>query len=423
VPARQKPELHVAWVTITYRSVALSIVFLALIVGGIMYFAFPDTTQAGITKFGGWFDHVFSGRSGTTSDKKPAGPQHANFTSIDGTVRVKKASSNTWVTADYNLPLDEGDVVQTGSEGIAKVVFADGTNYTVKQDSLIVIEHNSTNAAQQTDVAVQVTTGTVDLSTASFSTGSKSEVKVAGATASLSQLSSAQVHNDPRGDQHEILLKTGSGEVQRNGETVKLGSYDRVTFTADAPHMTRIKDLSPPTLITPANMTPVFSGPGMHVDFSWTPVENTRGYHVRVSKNPYFSSVVYDKIVTGTDLQLSNIPEGAYYWLVQSVSTSNNKESIESEKNRFTVVPKGRVDVALALEIDLIQQGHVIEIEGKTEPGARVMVNGEEVPVVRDDGSFNYFTPPLPVGPSIITITAQNKNGGVNTQQKKVLIQ
>ena len=34
-------------------------------------------------------------------------------------------------------------MVQTGSEGMAKVVFNDGTNYTVKQDSLIVIEENS----------------------------------------------------------------------------------------------------------------------------------------------------------------------------------------------------------------------------------------------------------------------------------------
>ena len=49
-----------------------------------------------------------------------------------------------------NIPLEKGDVVQTGSEGMAKVVFNDGTNYTVKQDSLIVIEENSANDQQQT---------------------------------------------------------------------------------------------------------------------------------------------------------------------------------------------------------------------------------------------------------------------------------
>jgi hypothetical protein len=62
-------------------------------------------------------------------------------------------------------------------------------------------------------------------------------------------------------------------------------------------------------------------------------------------------------------------------------------------------------------------------LSGKTAVGARVMVNGREVPVVDANGTFHYFTPPLPAGVSVITITAQNSKGGVNTQQKKVEIQ
>src|SRR5437660_1040552 len=106
--------------------------------------------------------------------------QQAHFTALDGTVRVKKGNSNTWVVADYHIPLEKGDVVQTGSEGMAKVVFNDGTSYTVKQDSLIVIQENSANDQQQTNVAVAVSTGTVDLSTATYSQGSKSQVTGAG---------------------------------------------------------------------------------------------------------------------------------------------------------------------------------------------------------------------------------------------------
>jgi hypothetical protein len=65
----------------------------------------------------------------------------------------------------------------------------------------------------------------------------------------------------------------------------------------------------------------------------------------------------------------------------------------------------------------------VIEVTGKTEPNARVMVNGREVPLITGDGSFHYFTPPLPNGENVITVTAQNSRGGVNTQQKTVIIQ
>jgi len=43
--------------------------------------------------------------------------------------------------------------------------------------------------------------------------------------------------------------------------------------------------------------------------------------------------------------------------------------------------------------------------------------------MITNDGSFHYFTPSLPPGESVITVTAQNSQGGVNTQQKKVVIQ
>ena len=103
---------------------------------------------------------------------------------------------------------------------------------------------------------------------------------------------------------------------------------------------------------------------------------------------------------------------------------AGGRESVESEKNRFTVIPKGKASVGMRLELDpFIQHGHVIEVMGKTEASARVMVNGHEVALILPDGSFHYFTPPLPNGQSVITVTAQNAQGGVNTQQKTVVLQ
>src|SRR5258707_4029998 len=213
--------------------------------------------------------------------------QQAHFTALDGTVRVKKGNGNSWVGADYNVPLEKGDVVQTGSEGMAKVVFNDGTSYTVKQDSLIVIEENSANDQQQTNVAVAVSTGTVDLSTATYSQGSKSQVIVAGATASLAPESSAQVHNDPKIDQHEILMKKGTGEVTRNGETVQLANWEKVSFQGAEPRMEKAKGTGPPTPISPANMAPLFS-PGdatKNLGFALPNMQNAVGYRMGVRVN------------------------------------------------------------------------------------------------------------------------------------------
>jgi hypothetical protein len=425
--ANRKPGIHVAWTTVTYRSVALLILAVAVVFFIAMRVAFPQFTQNGVKAVdnvaGKLLERVAGMSTPTSTGVSTA--QQAHITALDGTVRVKKGNGNTWITADYNIPLEKGDVVQTGSEGMAKVVFNDGTSYTVKQDSLIVIEENSANDQQQTNVAVAVSTGTVDLSTATYSQGSKSQVIVAGAIASLAPESAAQVHNDPKADQHEILMKKGTGEVTRNGETVQLANWEKVSFQGQQSHLEKAKEIGPPTPIAPANMAPLFSAgqSTKDVEFTWTAMANAVGYRLRISRNPYFSSTLVDKKVNTAAVTVTGLGEGVYYWMVQSYDTAG-KESVESEKNRFNIISTGKQTEAIDLELDpFIQHGHVIEVTGKTQTGARVMVNGSEVPMLGTDGSFHYFTPPLPPGEAVITVTAQTAQGGVNTQQKKIIIQ
>jgi hypothetical protein len=425
--ANRKSGIHVAWTTVTYRSVVLMIMAAAAIFFIAVRVAFPQFTENTL-KAG---EHVGSKLLERVAGMAPAAgsgvstAQQAHFTALDGTVRVKKGNGNSWVPADYSIPLEKGDVVQTGSEGMAKVVFNDGTSYTVKQDSLIVVEENSANDQQQTNVAVAVSTGTVDLSTATYSQGSKSQVIVAGATASLSPESAARVHNDPNSNEHEILMKKGTGEVSRNGETVKLANWEKVSFKGQQSHLEKAKEIGPPTPIAPANMAPLFSSGEATKDvaFSWTPMANAVGYRLRISRNPYFSSTLVDKKINTAAVTVTSLGEGAYYWMVQSYDAAG-KESVESEKNRFTIISKGKQTEAIELELNpFVQHGHVIEVTGKTQMGARVMVNGSEVPMINPDGAFHYFTPPLPTGEAVITVTAQTAQGGVNTQQQKIIIQ
>jgi len=429
VSNKAKPGIYVAWKTVTYRSVVLMLIGVAVIFGGVMHLAFPQFTDSGLKAVGSFTSKMLekvAGLAPPIQRTSAAVSQQAHFTALDGTIRVRKANGNSWINADYNVPLEKGDVVQTGAEGMAKVVFNDGTNYTIKQDSLIVIEENSANDQQQTNVSVAVTTGTVDLTTATYVQGSKSQVIVAGAKASLAPDSSAMVRNDPRADQHEILMKKGSGQIERNGEVVKLSNWEKVSFQNQSKTMDKGKEVGPPTPVAPGNMMPIFIAEGeksKDVEFNWTPMAGAAGYRLRISHNPYFSSLLLDRKVDSPNVVVTGLAQGAYYWAIQSYDATG-KESVESEKNRFTIIPKAKEKVELSLDIEpFIQHGHVIEVQGKTEGGARVMVNGREVPIVADDGSFHYFTPPLPNGENMITVTAQNSKGGVNTRQEKVVIQ
>ena len=210
-----KPGIHVAWKTVTYRSVALGVLFIAVVLFVGMNFAFPQFTQKevkSVSNLGSRLLEMVAGAGGTAK-AGAVSSQQAHITALDGTVRVKKASSNSWVTADYNVPLEKGDVVQTGSEGMAKIVFNDGTNYTVKQDSLIVIEENSANDQQQTNVSVAVSTG----HGGSFDRHLCPGIEIAGDRGRSNRIPGAgqRGHGAQRsqGDQHEILVKKGSGEI------------------------------------------------------------------------------------------------------------------------------------------------------------------------------------------------------------------
>ncbi|PYV48105.1 MAG: hypothetical protein DMG92_14510 [Acidobacteria bacterium] len=422
--SNQKPGIQIAWKTVTYRSVVLFVMAILTAMLVATRFTFPEFSGRAEKQVRNLFTNLLERVAAQPSTAGGVVSQQAHITALDGTVRIKKANSNEWVRADYSLPLEKGDVIQTGSEGMAKIVFNDGTNYTVKQDSLIVIEENSANAHQQTNVAVSVNTGTVDLATGTYAQGSRSQVILDGATASLGPESAARVSKDAKAQHDELLITKGSGVVERNGQTLQLAGWEKASFKPKSGGLEKIKEIGPPTPISPANMMPIFiSHDPKPIEFSWTPMANAKAYRLQVSRNPYFSSLILDRKVSSADVMVSGLNEGPYYWMVRSLD-AQEKESPESEKNRFTVIAKGADSGKITLGLDpFIQHGHVIELMGKTEIGARVMVNGHEVPVIGADGSFHYFTPPLPNGETLITVTAQDSRGGVNTQQQKVVIQ
>src|SRR5258708_23401752 len=270
----------------------------AIVFAAIMHVAFPQFTDSSFKAVGSFTSKLLekvAGLAPPIQKTSAAVSQQAHFTALDGTIRVRKGNGNSWMNADYNVPLEKGDVVPTGAEGMAKLVLNDGTNYTVKQDSLIVIEESSANDQQQTNVSVAVATGTVDLTTATYVQGSKSEVSVAGAKASLAPDSSAMVHNNPKDNQHEILLKKGSGEIERNGEMVHLSNWEKVSFQNESKTMQRATEIGPPAPITPGNMMPLFinaAEKATEIKLPCPPIPNSTGHRLRISHNPYFSSVL-----------------------------------------------------------------------------------------------------------------------------------
>jgi hypothetical protein len=63
-----------------------------------------------------------------------------------------------------------------------------------------------------------------------------------------------------------------------------------------------------------------------------------------------------------------------------------------------------------------------MEIVAETDPGTTVMVNGQKAAVIFAGSRIRHFVGPLPDGVTVITITAQNDEGGVNTKRLAVVL-
>ena len=401
--------------TISYRSVVILVVLVVAGVGvGISVFLYPEQIKRAIAKL--------LESTGGTAVAPALEQRQARFVNIDGTVRVKKANGVHWVAASPNLALEKGDVVQTSSDGQARIAFADGTIYMVRADTLLVVEENSgVPNSKVTNVSVQVTTGEVDLSTTKFE--GESKVVFANAVARIAQDTRASVRNDPKSQTSQFTMTQGHAEVLRGSEKVELGAYEQVSFQADSSAMERRRVVGPPMLLTPVNQAPVIAAETgrTEVTFVWSPVPTAKNYRLRLSTSPIFSTLVYDKKVPSSTAKVPALTEGVYYWAVSSIG-ENGKESQTSDASKFSLL-RQKDEILLEVQ-NVIQHGKTIEIVGRTEPGARIMVNDQPVFAVQPDGSFKHFTPPFTTnGANIITVTAQNAKGQIATRRKTVYIQ
>ncbi len=411
---RSERRVEIEWQTVSYRSVATIVLIIALIAGATLYFLYPEKIKGAIAGF--LNRHV----AGTATSQVQQ--RQAHFLNIDGNVRVKKANAIGWVAASPNLPLEKGDVVQASSDSVARISFADGTIYTVRPETLIVVEENSGLAnSKVTNVSVQVTVGEVDLSTTKFEGVSK--VVIANMEARMGQDSRAKVKHDPKTQTGEFTMAQGNSEVLRGTQRLTLGSYEQVSFTGESGPLNRQRVAGPPLLLIPAPGAPVISEGGKaEVSFTWTPVPSAKSYRLRISNSPIFTSLAYDRKVSSPTVKVTGLTDGTYYWAVSSMD-EKNQESQPSDASKFVLRQSAKDEILLEVD-NFILHGKVVEIVGRTEPGARIMVNDEPVFAVLPDGTFKHFTQPFPSsGANQLTVTAQNQKGQIASRRKTVYIQ
>ncbi|HTG27601.1 MAG TPA: FecR domain-containing protein [Methylomirabilota bacterium] len=412
----KEPRVEVYWTAVTYKTVIVYALILLGAILGVVYLISPDL-------YSSLYHKASNAISTPDTENLSISQMQAKFVNLDGKVQIKKVNSVQWVTADYKTTLDKGDFVQTGSDSAARITFADGTTYTVKSDTLVTVEENSMASNRPTSVAMRISTGSVDLATPNWSSpGSKAAVNVEDASAQLRQNSRASVKNDPDNNNHEIVVSTGSAEVQRGDERIELTQWEKASFPTGG-GIQRSNVLAPPSLVEPLNLAPIINEkPKISpVHFVWKSVEDAVSYTVRLSATTSFRTIVKQAKVSGTSADITGLDPGEYFWNVTAQDAKKQTSEV-SETFQFTLVAQGKSQ-DMMLEIEGTQlHGRVAEIVGRTEPGAALIVNGQSVPNIAADGQFRHFTEPLEPGQHTISIIGSNRRGGTAQQTVSIVV-
>ncbi len=411
------PHVEVYWRAVTYKTViGYALLAVAIIFSGI-YLAKPDLYRVVLQKIS---DKV----SDPEVEPLSADQKHAKFVNLDGKVEVKKVNSVQWVVADFRTMLDKGDQIKTGSDGDARITFGDGTTYTMKPDSLVVVEENSSENNKPSSSGIGITTGTVDWAIPNFTLAeSRAQVRVEDTRAQLGSNSRGKVKADPENKSTEIVVSSGSAQVQRGQEKIDLAPFEKVTIPNNGTFQ-KSNVLAPPELVAPLNLSPIIAeNPKISpVRFEWKPVQDAVSYSLRVSTTSMFTKIVKEAPkVSSTAVEITGLDPGDYFWNV--TATDGKKQTSEvGETFKFTLVAQGKSQ-SMLLEIDGTQlHGRVAEVVGRTEPGAALIVNGQSVPNVSPDGSFRHFTEPLDPGQHTISIIGSNRRGGTAMKQVSIVI-
>lgn len=355
------------------------------------------------------------------------GAGQAQFVTLQGEVELRRGSAGEWQEARSRVQLQSGDTVRTGENGSAVVVFQDGTLYTVQPNTQFIVSQGSGGAGGAPEQAIEMKYGWVNLST-SQSTGSN--VKTPGAVARVKESSEAYVAVDKGTSQGRFGAYRGGLELASNGGTTRqVGPLQQVVQTGDL--------LSEPRAM-PGKPEPEEPVDDLLLDLdatkklvlAWQPVPGATHYALQVSRNHLFVDNVIDaESRTRTRATLGLRGEGSFQWRVAAFG-ADGLQGPWSEPRKFRVASAvhnggGEKKDAAPPELDLGDiktYGSISMVNGRTEPGARVEVNGEQV-TLGADGSFTKAVQLNKEGWNIIEVRARNAWGNETVRRHRVFVE
>lgn len=397
---------RIEWFTVSYRSLALA--------GG------------GLVLLGALGFYLFGNRTPPPPPPPASIETGARFERIEGSVQVKRAGTLEWVTATRAVVLRQNDLVRTGSGAGAEIHFADGMVFNVRPDSLITIEESSQNPlSRQQRTALSIQSGEANFQTAASNIPGSTTISTptVRTTAERETAGSIQVADSGATG---VRIFRGQGEAQTTGgQRIALASNQGVNVDAGGAAGEKLSLPSLPSLTAPPNQTEV-AYPDLAQGVTllvWGAVPGAGGYRVLVDFSPGFARPLYDRQgVRATQMELRALDAGSYYWKVAAVDASGNEGGF-SDVWRFAIAKAPQSTAPpppLVLEIAELK-GNILHVQGRTEAGSRVTLDGERLEVL-PDGSFNEFLTFAGGAGATVVVRSTSPRGASSEQRRRVTV-
>lgn len=349
----------------------------------------------------------------------------AQVIAVSGRVEVQRANQTTWERAREKQALYNGDFIKTTADATAELLFADGTVYRVGPDSLLEIHREARTGPRPEPGEVKVRVGQVNVSTALNSSSLVTES--AGVRIAQESRVGVEVAEDAT---TVVAAYAGRAQVAATvGGTVELTERQAVTARRDAGLSPRRAIPDPPQLEAPQANALINMDQSNRVVLSWRPVPGVVGYKVQVSRSHLFAPANIEVETTRKEptVTLRLRWPGTYYWRVASLGPEQTP-SEWSPPRSFRGYSGARVEELAdttppPLSVQRPQQmGNLFLIQGVTEPGATVTINGEAV-AVAGDGSFKKAVAVTREGRNVIVVRAVDPAGNSTEHRETVFVE
>ena len=316
----------------------------------------------------------------------------ARILSFEGEVRITRASTRETIIVTKETYVAAGDTIQTQADGKAIVQMIDGSVYTVRPNSTVIIRNN-TSIFGGANVRVSLDDGQLNVRTEQQPESAQNVVEMFDSETALKSQTDASFNADSQTSGAEIRITRGSVDITVGGAKTTLSENEFASLN-NGRITNKEQLLLPPKPTSPADAAQLVdnTGAGVSVGFTWQDDSTVpiSGYYLQVSRSPIFAAdaIMVDRSsLTTREFRLAGLAPGTYYWRIKSSSRSGQT----SEWNphwKFTVVRRGSspaIDVG-SWGVEPVG-GNVYLISGRTQPGLLVRSQGNQV-FAGPDGSF-----------------------------------